>query len=136
MASPREKVSAVDPIWSALRQQAEAMAGREPTLAGFVHATILQHDRLEQALSYHLARKLVAEDLSPWAIREMSDDADAADEGSGLSVRADLSAVFERDPACHSYLDAFLFYKGFHALESYRIAHWLWQDGREAMALF
>ena len=51
MASPREKVSSIDPIWTALRQQAEAMVGREPTLAGFVHATILQHDRLEQALS-------------------------------------------------------------------------------------
>ena len=51
-------------------------------------------------------------------------------------MRADLSAVFERDPACHSYVDAFLFYKGFHALESYRIAHWLWSEGRKAMALF
>lgn len=134
MATPREKVSTVDPIWTALRQQAESMAGREPTLAGFVHATILQHDRLEQALSYHLARKLGGEDLSPLAIREMFDDAIDAD--LGAAVRADLSAVFERDPACHSYVDAFLFYKGFHALESYRISHWLWNQGREAMALF
>ena len=134
MATPREKVSTVDPIWTALRQQAEAMAGREPTLAGFVHATILQHDRLEQALSYHLARKLGGEDLSPLAIREMFDDAIDAD--LGAVVRADLSAVFERDPACHSYVDAFLFYKGFHALECYRISHWLWNQGREAMALF
>src|SRR5471030_2712438 len=136
MQNPREKVSSVDPIWTALRQQAEAMAGREPTLAGFVHTTILQHDRLEQALSYHLARKLGGEDLSPLAIREMFDDAIAAYDGFGQALRADLSAVFERDPACHSYLDAFLFYKGFHALESYRIAHWLWREGRKAMALF
>jgi serine O-acetyltransferase len=134
MASPREKVSAVDPIWTALRQQAEAMAGREPALAGFVHATILQHDRLEQALSYHLARKLGGDDLSPLAIREMFDD--VSDEELGQAVRADLSAVFERDPACHSYLDAFLFYKGFHALECYRVSHWLWNEGRKAMALF
>jgi serine O-acetyltransferase len=136
MAAPREKVSTVDPIWTALREQAEAMAGREPTLAGFVHATILQHDRLEQALSYHLARKLGGEDLSPLAIREIFDDAIAIRPEIGQAVRADLSAVFERDPACHSYLDAFLFYKGFHALESYRISHWLWNEGRKAMALF
>jgi serine O-acetyltransferase len=134
MPTPREKVSSVDPIWTAMRQQAEAMAGREPTLAGFVHATILQHDRLEQALSYHLARKLGGEDLSPLAIREMFDQ--AMDARFGQAVRADLSAVFERDPACHSYLDAFLFYKGFHALESYRVSHWLWREGRKAMALF
>ena len=136
MATPREKVSSIDPIWTALRQQAEAMAGREPSLAGFVHATILQHDRLEQALSYHLAHKLGGDDLSPLAIREMFDDLDAAEDGFGQAVRADLSAVFERDPACHSYLDAFLFYKGFHALESWRVSHWLWTDGRKAMALF
>jgi len=136
MPTPREKVSSIDPIWSALRQQAEAMAAAEPSLAGFVHAIILQHDRLEQALSYHLAHKLGGEDLSPLAIREMFDHAIAADDGIGPALRADLSAVFERDPACHSYLDAFLFYKGFHALESYRVAHWLWREGRKAMALF
>src|ERR1700742_2778571 len=136
MATPREKVSSVDPIWTAMRQQAEAMAGREPTLAGFVYATILQHDRLEQALSYHLARKLGSEDLSPLAIREMFDHAVAANASFGQAVRPDLSAVFERDPACHSYLDAFLFYKGFHALESFRVAHWMWREGRKAMALF
>ena len=105
MPSPREKVSTVDPIWTALRQQAEAMGTREPTLAGFVHAAILQHERLEQALSYHLARKLGGEDLSPLAIREMFDDAMAAEPGLGAALRADLSAVFERDPACHSYVD-------------------------------
>ena len=136
MATPREKVSSVDPIWTAMRHQAEAMAGREPALAGFVHATILQHDRLEQALSYHLARKLGGEDLSPLAVREMFEQAVTADAGYGQAVRADLSAVFERDPACHSYLDAFLFYKGVHALESFRVAHWMWQEGRKAMALF
>ena len=135
MTQPRPSLSTVDPIWTALRQQAEAMAEREPALAGFVHASILQHDRLEQALSYHLARKLGGEDLGPLAIRELFDDV-IADPGFGQAARADLSAVFERDPACHSYVDAFLFYKGFLALESFRIAHWLWTRDRKAMALF
>jgi serine O-acetyltransferase len=135
MTQPRPSLSTVDPIWTALRQQAEAMTEREPALAGFVHATILQHDRLEQALSYHLARKLGGEDLGPLAIRELFDDA-IAETGFGQAARADLSAVFERDPACHSYVDAFLFYKGFLALESFRIAHWLWAQDRKAMALF
>jgi serine O-acetyltransferase len=134
MTQPRHSLSTLDPIWSALREQAEGIAAREPALAGFVHATILQHERLEQALSYHLARKLGGEDLGPLAIREVFDD--AIDDTFGQAVRADLSAVFERDPACHSYADAFLFYKGFLALESYRIAHWLWGQNRKALALF
>jgi serine O-acetyltransferase len=131
-----DKVAAVDPIWSALRQQAEHLATREPALASFVHATILNHPRLEDALSYHLAKKVGGEDISPMQAREIFESALAADPGIGQAVRADLSAVFERDPACHSYVEAFLYYKGFHSLQCYRISHWLWTEGREGMALF
>lgn len=131
-----EKVACCDPIWSALRAQAQELAGNEPALASFAHATILKHDMLEDALSYHLAKKLGGEDMSPILVREIFEEAISADASIGAAVRADLSAVFERDPACHYYLQAFLFFKGFHALESYRIAHWLWNQGREALALF
>lgn len=126
----------VDPIWSALRQQAEQLAESEPELASFAHATILKHERLEQALSYHLAKKIGNEDLSPMQVREIFEEASTSDPAIGDSVRADLSAVFQRDPACHSYAQAFLFFKGFHALESYRVAHYLWTHGRKTMALF
>jgi serine O-acetyltransferase len=136
MAVSVEKVATCDPIWSALRQQAEEWAVREPALASFVHATILKHDRLEDALSYHLAKKIGSEDMSPMMTREIFEEAMAADGSIGQAVRADLSAVFERDPACNSYVEAFLFYKGFHALECYRIAHWLWAENRHPMALF
>jgi len=136
MAVTREKVAICDPIWSAMRQEAETMAAREPALASFVHATVLKHDRLEDALSYHLARKIGTEDLSPMMTREIFDEAMRAEPGIGDAVRADLSAVFDRDPACHAHVDAFLFYKGFHALQTHRVAHWLWQHDRRAMALF
>jgi len=136
MATPREKLTTCDPIWTSLRAEAETMAEREHALAGFVHATIQQHDRLENALSYHMAKKLGGEDLSPLMTRETFDEAMAADPEIGAAMRADLSAVFERDPACNSYLEAFLYYKGFHALQCYRIAHWLWRQDRHGMALF
>lgn len=136
MSVSLEKVATVDPIWTALRQQAEDWTVREPALASFIHATILNHARLEDALSYHLAKKVGGEDVSPMQAREIFDQALTADPGIGEAVRADLSAVFERDPACHSYIEAFLFYKGFHALQCYRISHWLWTERRDGMALF
>lgn len=126
----------VDPIWSALRAQAEQLAESEPELASFAHATILKHDRLEQALSYHLAKKIGGEDLSSMQVREIFEEALTTDPSIGEAVRADLSAVFQRDPACHSYAQAFLFFKGFHALQSYRVAHYLWTHERKTMALF
>ncbi|MEJ1969682.1 MAG: serine O-acetyltransferase [Rhizomicrobium sp.] len=136
MAVIREKLAICDPIWEALREQAETLTEREPALASFVHATVLKHDRLENALSYHLAKKVGSEDLSPMMTREIFEEAMAADAGIGAAVRADLSAVFDRDPACKAHLEAFLFYKGFHALETHRIAHWLWTQGRQSMARY
>ncbi|MEI9888258.1 MAG: serine O-acetyltransferase [Rhizomicrobium sp.] len=136
MAVTREKVAICDPIWSALRQEAEALAVAEPALASFVHAAVLKHDRLENALSYHLAKKLGSEDLSPMMTHEIFEEAMAEDPSIGDAVRADLSAVFDRDPACNTHLEALLFYKGFHALECHRIAHWLWNHDRRAMARF
>ena len=133
---PAERFALCDPIWSALRAQAEELTSTEPSLASLVHVTVLKHDRFEDALSYHLARKVGGEELSPMLVRETFDEALGADPAIGDAVRADLSAVFERDPACHSYLQAFLFYKGFHALECYRIAHWLWTHHRTTLAQF
>ena len=136
MAITREKLASCDPVWEQLRREAEAMADREPALAGFIHAAILKHDRLENALSNHMAQKLGGEHFSPLMVLETFADAIAADPEIGAAFRADLSAVLDRDPACHSFAEAFLFYKGFHALQSWRIAHWLWNQGRGAMALF
>jgi serine O-acetyltransferase len=133
---PAERFAQCDPIWSALRTQAEELPLTEPSLASLVHATILKHERFEDALSYHLAKKVGGEDLSPMLAREIFDEAMDGDPAIGEAVRADLSAVFERDPACPNYLQAFLFYKGFHALECYRIAHWLWGQGRATLAQF
>jgi len=136
MTLPAEKLEVCDPVWSALRSQAEELVIAEPSIASFAHATILKHQRLEDALSYHLARKVGTDDVSPMMAREIFDEAMNAEPRIGEAVRADLSAVFERDPACHSYIQAFLFFKGFHALQCYRIAHWLWSQQRHWLAYF
>jgi len=96
---PAERFALCDPIWSALRAQAEELTSTEPSLASLVHVTVLKHDRFEDALSYHLARKVGGEELSPMLVRETFDEALGADPAIGDAVRADLSAVFERDPA-------------------------------------
>jgi serine O-acetyltransferase len=136
MAVVAEKFDFCDPVWSALRVQADELAHAEPSLASLVHATVLKHERLEEALSYHLASKLGTDQLGPMLAREILDEALAADPQIGEAARADLSAIFERDPACHSYVQAFLFFKGFHALQCYRIAHWLWGESRHWLAYF
>jgi serine O-acetyltransferase len=124
------------PVWAALRNEAEHAARTEPGLASMLSATILAHDDLGRALSYQMARKLGDQELRAMSAREVAEDAYAADPSILTKVEADLRAVFERDPACKGYLQPFLLFKGFQALQTYRIAHWLWQQGRQTLAFY
>jgi serine O-acetyltransferase len=111
-----------------------ALAASEPTLASFVHATILGHEQLEQALTYHLAHKLANEDVGSLTVHEVFDRAYVDSPMLGAAARADLAAIYERDPAVHSLVEPFLFFKGYHAVQAFRVTHWLWTGGRTALA--
>jgi len=124
------------PVWAALRSEATQIAKTEPSLASLVNAVILRHDTIGHALSFQLARKLGDQELRAMSMREVIEEALAADPTIIEAVEADLRAVFERDPACKGYLQPFLYFKGFLALETHRVAHWLYKQGREPLALY
>ncbi|KUJ82833.1 MULTISPECIES: serine O-acetyltransferase [Microbulbifer] len=125
-----------DALWREIRAGVATQAELEPILASFLHATILNHATLEQALSFHLANKLDSPVAPALLIREVIDEALASDPGIGRAARADLRAVFQRDSACKSLYEPFLYFKGYHALQAYRVAHWLWREKRRSLALF
>lgn len=125
-----------DPVWSQVREAAQDMVAAEPILASFIHATVLNHRRFERALSYHLAQKLGSVEVRAMLLRQVFDEAYESHPEIGSSIRADLVAVYERDPACSSYLEPFLYFKGFHALQCYRVAHWLWNENRRPVAMY
>ncbi|MDZ7923420.1 MAG: serine O-acetyltransferase [Marinagarivorans sp.] len=123
-------------LWLTIVEEAKKQAAAEPALASFLHATILNHDSLKSALSYHLATKLGGAEINSLQVREIIEQALSGDASIADAVCADLHAVFERDSACDSFLYPLLFFKGFQALQSYRIAHWLWMADRQYLALF
>ena len=127
---------AAPPVWAALRNEAEHTARTEPALASLVNAVILSHDNLGDALSYQLAHKLGDQELRAMSLRELAIEAYRASPNLVEIAEADLKAVFERDPACKGYVQPFLFFKGFQALQTQRIANWLWGRGRETMAFY
>lgn len=126
----------VDFIWQSIREEIIEEAQREPVLASFYHATILNHDSLAGALSFHLAAKLDSQTLPALLLREVFEEALAADASIMAAVRADIQAYKERDPACDQFSMPLLFFKGFHAIQSYRVAHWLWAQKRYTFALY
>ncbi|RLP07516.1 serine O-acetyltransferase [Propionibacterium australiense] len=129
-------MTAKDPLWELIRSEARRDAAEEQLLASFLHASILDHDRLEDSISFILASKLGSETLSSMSLRRLIDDALIAEPGIGVAIREDLRAVLRRDPACRSYSTPLLFFKGFHALQSYRVAHHYWVAGRTVLALY
>jgi len=141
MASAQESrrlksIEGQDRIWATIREETRLAIANEPILASFMHATILHHDQLECALSYHLANQLDSPSASSMMLREVFLEAFSSDANIGQAIRDDLDAVLERDSACHEYHLPFLYFKGFHALQTHRVAHWLWLQGRQSLALF
>ncbi len=133
-AQTHAKATLVDPVWSRMRREAEEIVHSEPLMASLVHAVILQARSLEAAISYRLAQKLATDDMPQMLIRQICNEAEKADPSIGEAIRADIVAVEERDPACHRYVHPVLFFKGFLAIQSYRIGHWLWKQGRTDLA--
>ena len=136
MAQTQPEVRAVDPVWQRVRREAEAAVADEPLLGGLMHAAVLHHASFEGALAYRLAAKLASTEMDPQILREIADAAYADQPALGAAARADAVAVLERDPACHRLLQPLLYFKGFQAVQCYRVANWLWKDGRRDMASF
>jgi serine O-acetyltransferase len=124
------------PVWAALRNEAEAAAKSEQALASLLAAVVLNHETLGDALSYQLARKLGDQELRGMTLRDICEEAYGSAPEIVAIAEDDLRAVFERDPACKGYVQPFLFFKGFQALQTHRVAHWLWSQGRETLALY
>jgi serine O-acetyltransferase len=122
-------------IWPVIREEAKAEAAAEPLLGSFLHATILNHESLEKALAFHLADKLGCPTMTSLMLMDLMGDAISADSAIAEAACADIVAVDSRDPACRGFAIPLLYFKGFHAIQAYRISHWFWTQGREVLAL-
>jgi serine O-acetyltransferase len=126
----------VDPIWANIREEADAMVRREPALATFILSTVLHHDTLEAAVVHRISERLGRPDVSAELIRQTFADALDSEPSIGVAFRADIMATFDRDPATDRYLEPVLYFKGFHAIQTHRLAHWLWRKDRKDFAYY
>ncbi len=138
-ASQVEAVSglkALPDLWQKARAEAELKVSEEPILGSYFHATILNHTSFGAALSFRLASRLDNPMLPTMLIRQVIEEAISDDPMILEAAETDVLASFTRDPACDDLTTPFLFHKGFHALQAYRIAHWLWLHDRRTLAQF
>lgn len=121
-------------LWSALRQEAERDAQKEPLLSSFLFASILSHESFERSLAFILANRLANTTLLATELFELFYETIKSQEGIREAAQADLCALRERDPACRKFSQALLYFKGYHAIQTQRIAHALWKQKRTVMA--
>ena len=136
MAQTHPKPSKLDPVWDRILREAEEAIVAEPLLGGVIHGCVLHHKSLEAALAYQMSHKLASSEMSEQILREIADEAYRSDPSLGAAARADIVAVTDRDPACHRFIQPLLYFKGFQAVQAYRLGHWLWQQGRRDFAYF
>ncbi len=129
-------VTALDPVWARIVDEAKQAVKDEPLLGGMMHGSILHYPTIEQALAYRIASKLANRDMSEQILREICDAAYQAAPELAVAARADITAIYDRDAACHRYLQPLLFFKGFQGTQCHRIANHLWHEGRKDLAYF
>ncbi|WP_394177234.1 serine O-acetyltransferase [Yoonia maritima] len=136
MAHLKPSLRELDPVWQRICSEAEEAIKAEPLIGGMIHACILHHNSFDDALAYRLSMKLASPEMSEQIIREIADAAYDDDASLTAAARADIVAIFDRDPACHRFLQPLMFFKGFQAVQAYRLGHWLWLQGRRDLAYF
>jgi len=136
MAQARSNIRSIDPVWEQITTEAYAIIDSEPTMAPLVYSAIVNHNSLTCALSYRMAHKLSSGEMTESILHDAFDEAYDADKALGEIGRADLLATYDRDPACHRMIQPLLYFKGFQAVQAYRMAHWLWGQKRYDLAYF
>ncbi|AJY46410.1 serine O-acetyltransferase [Martelella endophytica] len=129
-------LKSVDPIWASLRAEAEEALAKDPILAAFLYSTILNHASLEDCVVYRICERLDHADVQAILLRQTFDEMRRDWPEWGDILRVDIQAVYDRDPACSRFMEPVLYFKGFHAIQTHRLAHWLWNKGRRDFALY
>jgi len=122
-------------VWQLVRKEAELGRDREVSLSKLYREAILGHSSFSRALSFILSDKLACINTSSCDLDKVFEESFAESPALISYAISDLNAVLDRDPACDSYLLPLLFFKGFHGLQVHRVSNYLWNQGREHMAL-
>ena len=136
MAIARTSIREVDPVWQRICDEGREAIEQEPLVGALIHAGILNHSSFENALGYRIAMKLASTEMSEQTMRDIATAAYEAEPELAMAARADLVATYDRDPACHRFMQPLLFFKGFQAIQAYRLGHWLWENGKKDLSYF
>ena len=123
-------------LWRLLRDEARQALHASPALGPLFLDSILHQPGLDAAVFHRVAARIRNDVVAQPVLIEAFTRAAGADPGIGAGLEADLAAVLDRDPATTRVIEPVLYFKGFHALQLHRLAHWLWSHGERDFALY
>jgi serine O-acetyltransferase len=133
---PVGHLKSIDPIWDAMRLEADTAAKTDPVLAAFMYSTVINARSLEDCVIYRICERLDHPDMQAVLLRQTFEEMLSDWPEWSTILRVDIQAVYDRDPACTRFIEPVLYFKGFHAIQTHRLAHWLWNRGRKDFALY
>jgi len=132
----KDKLSDCDPVWNSIIKEAECAVNNDPAVSNYINSLILGQDSLEKCISLKLAQTLESSYIDITTIKDIFDEFYNSDPLICQVIRADIAAVYDRDPACNRYMEPVLYFKGFQAIQIHRAAHWLWKNDRKDIAYY
>jgi serine O-acetyltransferase len=136
LLSPEPVRDITSTVWTSIRASGEQWAEREPMMSGWLTHCVLGARNFAYSLAVVLTDKLADSVLPQQVLMPLVLEAIADDPMIAEAAAADLDAQYTRNPACPDHLTAFLFFKGYHAVEAHRVAHWFWQKDRRTLAYY
>jgi serine O-acetyltransferase len=123
-------------IWSEMCREAQRIRETEPFLRNPLYVAIAAHNSFPAALHSLLTFELgLAENRASGVGVVIGDLVGSLPEIASAAAR-DLMATVGSKSGFRCLISAFLYGRGFHALQAYRVAHELWRRERYELAYF
>lgn len=123
-------------VWNNMIVETRLLIDSEPILSTFLYTTLLKHNSFRNALIYILSKKLSNLDINAIDLIQILEDIYRSDDNIVIAAANDIYAIRVNDPSVTKYITPFLYFKGFHALQAYRITHWLWNHNHLELAMY
>lgn len=126
----------MDVVWDAILREARHAAAGQSEMASYYYVNVLNHRNFSESIRYSLSNRLANRQMSAMTLHSLMTEAMTTEPQIIEAMLADLLAHYERDAACDQYILPLLFFKGYHALQTHRIAHYFWSQNRKTLAHF
>jgi serine O-acetyltransferase len=131
----QNEIASVEQLWRSVRREAESVLAGDPLFGVTLSAAILVHSGLEDALAYQIGERLGKGQADRQLFARLAREAFAASPDLVDAASHDLQSIAIHDPATKRLLPPLLNFKGFVALEAWRVSNWLWYHDRTDLAL-